>query len=185
MRFHKFSSRLLGAFTAWALAAGCAAPVSAGPVDLLLVNGKIVTLDDGSSVKEALAIEAGHVAATGTTDALRKLAGPATRIIDLGGRTVIPGLIDSHIHAIRSGFRFATEVNWEGAADIGEALERLRVAAREKPDEKQDSWLIVAGGWTPRQFDENRRPTEAEIASVSAGHPVYIQLFYGYALINA
>lgn len=176
------SNRFLRAFAIWALAAGCAAPASANPADLLLIHGKIVTLDDASTVVEALAVEAGHVAATGATADLRKLAGPATKIIDLGGRTVIPGLIDSHIHAIRAGFRFDTEVDWEGAASIDEALERLRRAARDKAD---DAWLVVAGGWTPRQFNENRRPTEAEIASASAGHPVYIQLFYGYALFNA
>jgi predicted amidohydrolase YtcJ len=158
------------------------APASADPADLLLVNGKIITQDASSSVSAALAIEAGHVVATGSATELRKLAGPSTRVIDLGGRTVIPGLIDSHIHAIRAGFRYATEVNWEGATSFGEAFERLRSAAAHA---KPDAWLIVAGGWTPRQFAENRRPTDAEIAAVASGHPVYIQLFYGYALINA
>ena len=183
MRLNNSSSRLslvVAALCASALAA--VTPASAAPADFLLLNGKIVTLDGSSSVKEALAIEGDHVAATGSTEELRKLAGPSTKILDLGGRTVIPGLIDSHIHAIRAGFRFATEVNWEGADSIGEALDRLRsAAAREKPD----AWLIVAGGWTPRQFAEDRRPTEAEIASAASGHPVYIQLFYGYVLINA
>jgi predicted amidohydrolase YtcJ len=182
MFLNKLSSRSFWAFAIWALALVATLPASANSPDLLLVNGKIVTLDAASSVKEALAIEGGHITAAGSTDELRKLAGPATKVIDLGGRTVIPGLIDSHIHAIRAGFRYATEVNWEGAASLDEALERLRsAAARERPDQ----WSIVAGGWTPRQFDENRRPTEAEIASVSSGHPVYLQLFYGYALINA
>jgi predicted amidohydrolase YtcJ len=169
------------------IAAACAlsivavASASASPPDLLLVNGKIVTLDASSSVKQALAIEGNHITAVGRTGELRKLAGPTTRVIDLGGRTVIPGLIDSHIHAIRAGFRFATEVSWEGATSITEALDRLRTAGRDRPD----AWLVVGGGWTPRQFEENRRPTEAEIATASAGHPVYIQLFYGYVLINA
>ena len=153
----------------------------ANPADILFLNGKIVTLDATSDVAEALAIEAGRVSATGSSEELRKSAGPATRIIDLGGRTVIPGLIDSHIHAIRAGFRHATEVSWEGARSVGEALGRLKSAA---DGAGPDAWLIVAGGWTPRQFDENRRPTEAEVASVSSGHPVYIQLFYGYVLIN-
>ena len=155
---------------------------AANPADLLLINGKIITQDATSSVKEAIAIEAGRVVATGSAAELRKLAGPSTRVIDLGGRTVIPGLIDSHIHAIRAGFRYATEVNWEGATSFGEAFERLKSAAAHA---KPDAWLIVAGGWTPRQFAENRRPTDAEIAAVASGHPVYIQLFYGYALINA
>ena len=162
--------------------ASAAVPASAAPADLILLNGKVVTLDAASRVTEAIAVEAGRITATGSTEDLRKLAGPATAIIDLGGRTVIPGLIDSHIHAIRAGFRFGTEVNWEGAGDLTEALARLRSAAARQ---KQGSWLIVAGGWTPRQFAENRRPTEAEIASAASGHPVYIQLFYGYVLINA
>jgi predicted amidohydrolase YtcJ len=155
---------------------------SANPADLLLINGKIITQDAASSVAEALAVEDGHISATGSSEQLRKLAGPSTKVIDLGGRTVIPGLIDSHIHAIRAGFRYATEVNWEGATSFGEAFERLKSAAAHA---KPDTWLIVAGGWTPRQFAENRRPTDAEIAAVVSGHPVYIQLFYGYALINA
>jgi predicted amidohydrolase YtcJ len=156
-------------------------PASANPADLLLVNGKIITQDAASSVQEALAIEAGRVVATGRSEQLRKLAGPSTEVIDLGGRTVIPGLIDSHIHAIRAGFRYATEVNWEGATSFAEAFDRLKAAAAHA---KPDAWLIVAGGWTPRQFAENRRPTDAEIAAVVSGHPVYIQLFYGYVLIN-
>src|ERR1700744_5277589 len=103
-------------------------------------------------------------------------------LLVLGGRTVIPGLIDSHIHLIRAGFRYADEVDWSGATGIAEALERLRSSAiRAKPG----AWLIVAGGWTPRQFTESRRPTEAEIAAVASDHPVYIQLFYGSVLINA
>jgi predicted amidohydrolase YtcJ len=176
------TGRWLGIFAVSACIVAGILPASAAPADLLLVNGKIVTLDDASSVSEALAIEGDRIAATGSSEQLRKLAGPATKIIDLGGRTVIPGLIDSHIHAIRAGFRYATEVNWEGAATIGEAQERLRAsAARAKPG----AWLIVAGGWTPRQFVEDRRPTAAEIAAAASGHPVYIQLFYGYALINA
>jgi predicted amidohydrolase YtcJ len=163
---------------------GIAAPVSlrASPVDILLVNGKIVTLDGTSSISEAIAIDAGRIAAIGSADELRKLAGAATRIIDLGGRTVIPGLIDSHIHSIRAGFRYASEVHWDGAANLDEAKERLRSAAIHA---SPGAWLIVAGGWTPRQFAESRRPTEAEIAAVALGHPVYIQLFYGYVLINA
>jgi predicted amidohydrolase YtcJ len=173
--------RFLHGFAAVALTVLGAVSACASPADLLLVNGKIVTLDATSRVTEALAIEAGRISATGSSEELRKSAGPATKIIDLGGRAVIPGLIDSHIHAIRAGFRYATEVSWEGATNLGEALGRLKSAAAHAGP---DAWLIVAGGWTPRQFDENRRPTDAEIAGASSGHPVYIQLFYGYVLIN-
>ncbi len=177
MSFNWFLARCCVAFGLL----GFVAPARADPADILLVNGKIITLDEASSVHEALAVESGRIAATGSNEAMRKLAGPATHMIDLGGRTVIPGLIDSHIHAIRAGFRYATEVHWDGADDISAAMERLRAAAMQA---KPGSWLIVAGGWTARQFRELRRPTEAEINAVAGEHPVYIQLFYGSMLLN-
>jgi predicted amidohydrolase YtcJ len=182
MRPNKSPSRVFRVFVVCLFAIAGRFPASASPTDLLLVNGRVVTLDAASSVSEAIAIEAGRVVATGSGEELRKLAGPSTKVIDLGGRTVIPGLIDSHIHAVRAGFRYTSEVHWEGATSLGEALERLRVAANQA---KPGAWLIVAGGWTPRQFAESRRPTDAEIAAVASDHPVYIQLFYGYVLINA
>jgi predicted amidohydrolase YtcJ len=178
----QFSGHIRCAFVVMALGLGTPAPLRANPADTVLVNGKIVTLDGTSAISEALAIEAGRITATGSTEAMRRLAGPATEIIDLGGRTVIPGLIDSHMHAIRAGFRYATEVHWDGATDIAEAMERLRAAALHA---KPGAWLIVAGGWTPRQFTESRRPTEAEVTAAAGEHPVYIQLFYGSMLINA
>jgi predicted amidohydrolase YtcJ len=179
-----FVTRLIGRFVVVMVALGCFAPVPlrADPADMLLVNGRIVTLDGASSISEALAISGDRISATGSGDQMRKLAGPATIIIDLGGRTVIPGLIDSHIHLTRAGFRYASEVDWSGATSIAEALERLRSAAIHA---RPGAWLIVAGGWTPRQFTESRRPTDAEIAAVAPDHPVYIQLFYGAVLINA
>ncbi len=178
----QFSGRIRCALVVMTLGLGTPAPLRANPADTVLVNGKIITLDGTSEIGEALAIEAGRITATGSTEAMRGLAGPATEIIDLGGRTVIPGLIDSHMHAIRAGFRYTTEVHWDGAMDIAEAMERLRAAASHA---KPGAWLIVAGGWTARQFRESRRPTEAEVTATAGEHPVYIQLFYGSMLLNA
>jgi predicted amidohydrolase YtcJ len=76
--------------------------------DTILVNGTIVTVDAAASVRQALAIRDGKILALGTTAEMRTLAAPSTRVIDLGGRTVIPGLIDSHLHAIRAAQTFAT-----------------------------------------------------------------------------
>src|SRR4029078_11714368 len=98
--------------------------------------------------------------------------GPATRVVDLGGRTVVPGLIDSHIHAIRAGLTYTTEVQWVGVLTLAEALDRIRAKAKLAP---KGSWLIVAGGWTDRQFKEDRRTTQSEIACGAAGHARYIQ----------
>ena len=133
-------------------------PSTAQPDDTIFVNGKIVTLDAQSSIVQALAIRGETIVATGASDEMAKLAGAGTRVIELGGRTVIPGLIDSHIHAIRAGLKFSTEVSWIGATSIAEAMERIRVAAIYA---KPGTWIVVGGGWTPNQFAESRRPTQA------------------------
>ncbi|MGH9145575.1 MAG: amidohydrolase [Vicinamibacterales bacterium] len=102
-------------------------------------------------------------------------------MIDLQGRTVIPGLIDSHLHAIRAALSFATEVNWIGAPSLADALERIRTAAGTM---KPGAWLIVAGGWNVQQFKENRRPTQAELVAAAPNNPVYVQLGYGWAMLT-
>jgi len=158
-----------------------AIPARAQAPDTVLVNGKILTVDAQSSVREAMAIRDGHITALGTSAEMRKLAGPRSRVIDLGGRTVIPGLIDSHLHAIRAALSFTTEVNWIGVRTLEEALGRVKDAARTM---KPGSWLIVAGGWNPQQFRENRRPTQAELMAVAPENPVYIQLGYAWAMMT-
>ncbi len=97
----------------------------------MLFNGKILTVDKDFSMQQALAIAHGEVLATGTTAAMKKLADGRTRLIDLGGRTVIPGLTDGHIHGIRAAQTFATEVNWIGVPSLKEALEKIRTAAQD------------------------------------------------------
>jgi len=161
-------------------AAMFATPALAQIPDTVLLNGKIVTLE-ASGTLEALAVADGKIVATGTSDEIGKLAGPMTRRIDLGGRTVIPGLIDSHMHAIRAALFYATEVNWIGTRTIPEAMERIAEKAKAaKPGE----WIIVAGGWTPPQFAEKRRPTQAELVAAAPDNPVYIQLFYSNILLT-
>jgi predicted amidohydrolase YtcJ len=161
---------LLGGGAAWAQAP-----------EAILVNGKVVTVDRESSVREALAIRDGKIVALGRTADIRTLADAATRVIDLGGRTVIPGLIDSHLHAIRAAQTFATEVNWTGVRSIAEAIGRIRDASTTM---KPGAWLIVAGGWTERQFAENRRPTQAELHAAAPNNPVYVQLGYAWAVLT-
>jgi hypothetical protein len=157
-------------------------PVSgAAQPDTIMLKGNIVTLDDRSSVVQALALQGDRIVASGTSDEIGKLAGPNTRVINLGGRTIIPGLIDSHIHAIRAGLRFSSEVSWIGATSIAEAMERIRVAAIYA---RPGSWIVVAGGWTPAQFAERRRPTQAELVAAAPEHPVYVQLFYRAVLLT-
>src|SRR5467141_643108 len=161
---------LVLAFPAW--------PQSA---DTILVNGKILTVDNQFSTREAIALRDGKIMSVDSTVEVRKLAGTDTRVIDLQGRTVIPGLIDSHMHAIRAALFYAAEVNWIGARSIPEAVERIAAAARAA---RPGQWIIVAGGWTEQQFAERRRPTQAELMAAAPDHPVYIQLFYSAALMS-
>ena len=160
------------------LPAGVAAAQTA---DTVLFNGKILTVDKDFSTQQALAIAHGEVLATGTTAAMKKLADGRTRLIDLGGRTVIPGLTDGHIHGIRAAQTFATEVNWIGVPSLQQALEKIRTAAQ---TQKPGSWIVVAGGWTEEQFAEKRRPTAAEVAAAAPDNPVYIQHLYDWLLLT-
>jgi predicted amidohydrolase YtcJ len=165
---------LLGALLAASLA-------PAQNATTVLLNGKILTVDPKFSTAEAMAIRDGRIVAVGTSSDIRKLTGGPGRVIDLGGRTVIPGLIDSHMHAIRAALSFSTEVNWIGTRSMPEALDRIRQASHGMAP---GAWLIVAGGWNAQQFRENRRPTQAELAAAAPDNPVYIQLGYGWVMLT-
>jgi predicted amidohydrolase YtcJ len=158
-----------------------ALPALSQAPDSILINGKILTVDEQFSTREAIATRDGKIAALGATAEIRKLAGPQTRVIDLEGRTVIPGLIDSHMHAIRAAQSFATEVNWIGAPSLAEAYRRIHEGAGAM---KPGAWLIVAGGWNVEQFKEKRRPTQAELLDAAPNNPVYVQLGYGWVVMT-
>jgi len=149
--------------------------------DTILTNGKIITVDQQFSIQEAVAVRDGKILSVGKTADIRKFAGPNTRLIDLQGRTVIPGLIDSHLHGIRAALSFSTEVNWIGAASLDDALGRITQASRTM---KPGAWLIVAGGWNVQQFKERRLPTQAELVTAAPNNPVYVQLGYSWVMMN-
>ena len=159
----------------------CTAAAQAQLADTVLFNGNVLTGDPAFSVTEALAIDHGRVLGAGTSQEMRKLAGEQARLIDLGGRTVIPGLTDGHIHGVRAAATFGTEVNWIGVPTLKLALEKVHQAAQ---TQKPGSWIVVAGGWTEQQFTEKRRPTAAEVAAAAPDNPVYIQHLYDWLLLS-
>jgi predicted amidohydrolase YtcJ len=183
MRVGRFCERLslrsLCGFAVFAVAVSTAS--AQGAIDTVLFNGKVLTVDADFSVREALAIADGKVFATGTSADMKKLADGRTRLIDLGGRTVIPGLTDGHIHGVRAALTFGTEVNWIGVPSLREALDKIRRAAAVQP---AGSWIVVAGGWTEEQFSEKRRPTPQEVAEAAPQNPVYIQHLYDWLLLS-
>jgi predicted amidohydrolase YtcJ len=158
-----------------------AGAASAESADTILFNGKVITVDKGFSVQQAIAIQRDRVLATGSSSAMKALADGHARLVDLGGRTVIPGLTDGHIHGVRAALTFGTEVNWIGVRTLKEAIEKIRATARAQPP---GSWIVVAGGWTEQQFAERRRPTPADIAEAAPDNPVYIQHLYDWLLLS-
>jgi predicted amidohydrolase YtcJ len=146
--FSSHSTRLIGGLSLAAALSLPAGIVSAQSADTVLFNGKVVTVDKDFLVQQALAIAHGQVLATGSSAAMKKLAGDKAKLIDLGGRTVIPGLTDGHIHGIRAALTFGTEVNWIGVPTLKEALEKIYQAVK---IQKPGSWIVVAGGWTEEQ----------------------------------
>ncbi len=129
------------------------------PADMMLHNAKIATNSVPSFV-EAIAIKDGKISATGTNDEILRQGAPTTKVIDLGGRTVIPGLNDSHMHPIRGGLNYNMELRWDGVPSLADALRMLKEQARRTPPPQ---WVRVVGGWTEFQFAEGRMPTLEEI----------------------
>ncbi len=150
--------------------------------DWILLNGKVITLDKGASIKEAIAVKNGVIIAVGSDGDMRRRHGPNTREINLAGRTVIPGLDDSHIHATEAGLTWDFELHWENLRSLPQAIQQIAGAAKEKP---AGAWIVVAGGWMPVQFAERRLPTRAELDGAAPRHPVYIQILEQAALLNS
>ncbi len=151
------------------------------PADLLLVNGRIATQDDRQSFVNALAIKDGRIHATGDTATVMAHRGPATRVIELNGRTVIPGLIDSHSHPIRGGLHYNLELRWDGVPSLADAMHMLREQARRTPP---NQWVRVIGGWSEFQFTEKRMPTLDELNAAAPDTPVFVLHLYASAMLN-
>src|SRR5258706_1895024 len=152
------------------------------PADLILVNGRIATQDGRGSFASALAIRGDRFAAVGDERSVAALRGPGTRVIDAGGRAVIPGLNDSHIHVIRGGLNYHPELRWHGVPSIADALEVLREQAHRTP---APQWVRVIGGWSEFQFAERRMPTIDELNAAAPDTPVFVLHLYDRALLNA
>ena len=150
--------------------------------DLVLVNAKVTTLDRENPQAQAVAIRDGKFLAVGTEQEARAAAAPNARVIDAGGRRLIPGLIDSHIHVIRGGLNYNMELRWEGVPTLADAMAMLKQQAEITPPPQ---WVRVVGGFTEHQFAEKRMPTIAEINAAAPDTPVFILHLYDRALLNA
>jgi predicted amidohydrolase YtcJ len=172
------------AATAVAVAVGLFVPHAAqakGQADLILTNGKIATMTKEGEFVQAVAVKDGKVLATGTNQQVLKLRRAGTQVIDAQGRTVIPGLNDSHLHVIREGLNYNMELRWDGVTSLKRALEMLREQAARTPE---GEWVKVVGGWNEHQFEEKRLPTLEEINAAVPDKPVFILYLYGLGFLN-
>jgi predicted amidohydrolase YtcJ len=148
----------------------------------VLLNGKIATVDDFFSIQEAVALQGERILAVGSNEDMESLAGPDTEIVDLGGKTVIPGLIDDHNHVVRATEYWPNEARLDGVTTRGEALQILQEkAASLAPGE----WLMSLGGWSEVQFAGDRSDfTLEELDAVAPDRPAFIQSVYHHAFGN-
>jgi predicted amidohydrolase YtcJ len=151
-------------------------------VDLILYRGNITTLDRQRPQADAIAIRGGRFIAVGTEQEVMAFVGAETRRVDLKGRRVIPGLIDSHMHIIRGGLNYNIELRWDGVRSLADAMRMLKEQVDRTP---APQWVRVVGGFTEHQFTERRLPTLEEINAVAPDTPVFILHLYDRALLNA
>lgn len=149
--------------------------------DFVLYNGKVVTLDDNSRTTEALAVRAGRITATGDARSiLQAHGGPDTSRIDLGGRTVVPGFVDTHPHMDREGLKRTGGISIAGLTRVADILQVVRQAAATHPP---GEWIVLTPMGTPpmryvnqpEQLEEGRFPDRHDLDSAAPEHPVYIR----------
>src|SRR5437870_6498436 len=150
--------------------------------DLILHNGLVTTLDRSNPSATAVAIRDGKFLRAGTEADVLPLAGAATRVIDLEGRRVLPGLIDNHLHIIRAGLSFNMELRWDGVRSLADAMSMLKRQVAVTPPPQ---WVRVIGGFSEHQFAEKRLPTIAELNAVAPETPVFLLHLYDRAILNA
>jgi predicted amidohydrolase YtcJ len=153
----------------------------AGTPDLILHRGLFTTLDRSNPTASAVAIKDGRFTHVGHTAEIMPLAGPSTKIIDLKGRRVLPGLIDNHLHIIRGGLNFNMELRWDGVRSLADAMNMLKRQVAITPPPQ---WVRVIGGFTEHQFAEKRLPTIEELNAVAPDTPVFLLHLYDRAILN-
>jgi predicted amidohydrolase YtcJ len=146
--------------------------------DLILRNGRVTTLDSAKPEAKHVSIKDGRILAT-SDDVIQP--GPQTKVIDLQGHRVIPGLNDSHLHLIRGGLNYNLELRWDGIPSLAEAMRMLKLQAAVTPT---GQWVRVVGSWSEFQFVEQRMPTLDELNEAAPDTPVFVLHLYCRALLN-
>ena len=151
------------------------------PVQVVFVNGKVWTVNRAQPQAEALAVSNGRVDAVGTTEEIKRLAGPGTRVVDIGGRRVLPGFYDSHVHMLGSGLRL-TEVALKDSKDVAEFGKRLKEFDAKLP---RDRWLL-GGEWDHDRALDGKLPDASLLDRFVPDRPVFLRRYDGHmAVVNS
>jgi len=147
--------------------------------DMALTSGKIVTMDGEESIREAVAVKFGRILAVGTNDQIEDLIGGDTVVIDLGGRTVIPGLIDSHCHIVSSGARRVMSVDLSEEAGVGSITDIQERLAERAGNTPKGEW-VTGYKEDDSKLAEKRHPTRWDLDEASTEHPIIISTVGGH-----
>ncbi|WP_224751094.1 amidohydrolase [Mucilaginibacter pankratovii] len=173
---------LLLLFTIMAMVFMAATSRAQQKADLIIYNGKIATMAKPGEFKQAVAMKDGIILGTGSSAAvMAAYKATNTQLINADGKTVIPGINDSHMHAVREGLNYNMELRWDGVKTLKRAMEMLKEQAARTPP---GAWVKVVGGWNEFQFEEKRQPTIDEINAAVPDKPVFITYLYGKAFLN-
>jgi predicted amidohydrolase YtcJ len=148
--------------------------------DLILTNGRFLTMDPDLPEAEAVAIRDGRILAVGTTESIQELAGAGTTVRDLGGRRAIPGIIDTHNHMLSMGKVF-NEVQFYSARSIEDIKELVAERVRTSPP---GSW-ILGRGWDESLLAEKRFPNRHDLDEVAPNNPVVLDRVWNMLLANS
>src|SRR6202453_836041 len=151
--------------------------------DLVLANGKIITVDERFRIAQAVAIQGDRIVAVGTNQEMAQLAGTNTRRIDLMGSAVTPGLIDNHMHLLRAATTWLRELRFDGVDSRKQAIEMLRARVKAAG---AGEWVYNIGGWTHQQFADDPKPfTRGELDQIAPDNPVSLQESYYQVFLNS
>jgi hypothetical protein len=139
--------------------------------DLILHNGKVVTVNQAFGIEQAIAVRGEEILSVGDDDTVLALAGADTRLVDLQGRSVIPGLIDGHYHFMDKAVTFHLGVDVALVDSIEEMVRRIKIKVEQTPP---GQLVYTTSGWLPQQLKENRTPTRYDLDPVSPDHPVIV-----------
>jgi hypothetical protein len=155
-------------------------PLLQAAPDLIVINAKVATFDQ--SKVSAFSVTEGRISAV-SNDAKAILASKneGTVVIDARGQRLVPGINDSHLHAVRAGRFYNLETRWEGVTSLPEALDLIKQQAKRVP---KGQWVRVNGGWSPHQFKEKRLPTIAELNAAAPDTPVFVLFLYSGGMLN-